>query len=215
MAESSLADHSNDRSGGDRTQVVVHIDAATLANHEHLRSELGDGVAIAPETARRLACDSSVVPLLESDGSTLSVGRKRRTIPPALRRALQARDETCRFPGCENRRFVDAHHIHHWARGGETKLDNLLLLCRHHHRLVHERGFTVERVGDDGLRFRRADGRKLDVVPSAPPGDPAALLRRDGHSGPAIGSDTCVTGTGERMHLGMAVDRMIQIAGSS
>jgi hypothetical protein len=211
MAEASLADESEGRSGGDRTQVVVHVEAETLKGRAHGRCELGDGVAIAPETARRVACDSSLVSIHESHGSPLSVGRKRRTIPPALRRALQARDRTCRFPGCENTRFVDAHHFRHWARGGETKLDNLLLLCRHHHRLVHERGFAVEGLPGGQIRFRRPDGAVIEHIPGAPRGDRVALVRDNAHTGAAIAADTCQTGTGEAMHLGMAVDRVIQI----
>lgn len=211
MAEASLAHARNPRSGGDRTQVVVHIDARTLADHARGRCELGDEVAIAPETARRLACDSSVVSIVESNGSPLSVGRKRRTIPRALRRALHARDRTCRFPGCENTRFVDAHHLRHWARGGETKLDNLLLLCRHHHRLVHERGFAVQGLPGGQIRFRRPDGAVIEHVPCSPRGDRVALVRENGRAGMACGADNCMTGTGEPMHLAMAVDRVIQI----
>ena len=84
---------------------------------------------LAPETARRLACDASIVRLIERDGRPLSVGRKTRSIPPALQRALHARDGGCRFPGCGSRRFVDAHHIAHWAHGGATELANLVQLC--------------------------------------------------------------------------------------
>jgi hypothetical protein len=91
-----------------------------------------------------MSCDCSVVHWHEKEnGEPLSIGRKSRTIPPALRRALQRRDGGCRFPGCSCKRFVDAHHIRHWADGGETSMDNLVLLCRKHHRLVHEGGFGV------------------------------------------------------------------------
>ena len=101
------------------------------------------------ETSRRLACDASVVRIGHtSDGSVLDVGRKRRTIPPSVRRALEVRDRGCRFPGC-GLRFTDAHHIKHWADGGETRLENLLLLCGHHHRLLHEEGWNVEWWGKD------------------------------------------------------------------
>ena len=71
-------------------------------------------------------------------------GRKTRTIPPAIRRALNSRDGGCRFPGCTHQRYVDAHHIEHWADGGETKLSNLVTLCRLHHRLVHEGEILIE-----------------------------------------------------------------------
>jgi hypothetical protein len=90
------------------------------------------GSVIAPDTVRRLACDASIVPLIESArGEPLAIGRRTRTISPAMRRALKRRDGGCRFPGCTNTRFVDGHHIEHWADGGETRLDNLVLLCRH------------------------------------------------------------------------------------
>ena len=118
-------------------QVVFHTDMATLREDgEPGRSDL-DGVRVSAETSRRIACDASVVPMTHApDGSVLSVGRKRRTIPPHLRRALEERDRGCRYPGCDHR-FTDAHHVKHWADGGETRLDNLLLLCRQHHRDVH------------------------------------------------------------------------------
>jgi 5-methylcytosine-specific restriction endonuclease McrA len=115
-------------------------------------------------TARRLACDASVIELRErEDGSVLSLGRKRRTVSPALRRALDARDRGCRFPGCVRTRFVDAHHVRHGSRGGETNLENLVLLCRRHHRLVHERGYARRHVPQrDGRSDRpRARDRRL------------------------------------------------------
>jgi hypothetical protein len=216
MAEDSLAGGGGDRSGGDRTEIVVHVDAETLRTGRRGRSDVDGQVAIAPETARRLACDASVVSILESgDGEPLSVGRRKRTVPPALRRALRARDGTCRFPGCENRRFIDAHHIVHWARGGETKLDNLVLLCRRHHRLVHEGGFAVERPASGPIRFRHRGGWVIDPVPKAPRGDPSRLLRANGHRGAAIDRDTCLTGTGEKMDLGLVVDQALAATGHS
>jgi hypothetical protein len=134
----------------ERYQVMLHVDAETLSEDGGLgRSELEDGTRVSAETSRRLACDGSVVRIGHaSDRSVLDVGRKRRTVPPAVRRALEARDRGCRFPGC-GLRFTDAHHIKHWADGGETKLENLLLLCSHHHRLLHEEGWKVEWWGKD------------------------------------------------------------------
>ena len=101
------------------------------------------------------------------DGGILDVGRRRRTIPPATRRALESRDRGCRFPGCGSR-FTDAHHVVHWADGGETKLDNLVLLCRVHHRLLHEAGFRLELNPWPGGRPVFYDRRGLPV-PEAPP----------------------------------------------
>ena len=121
--------------------------------------EIEDGPSIAAETARRLACDASVVALIENDdGEPLNVGRKTRTISAPLRRMLNARDKGCRFPGCANSRYVDAHHIEHWANGGETKPSNLVSLCRFHHRAVHEGGVQIQVLDDGALRFVKLDG---------------------------------------------------------
>jgi hypothetical protein len=146
MAETLLASGPAERSAADSYQVVVHVDADSLGAADGA-GQLDDGSPLHPETARRLACDASVVRILERDGRPLSVGRRTRTVPPALRRALQSRDRCCRFPGCTQRRFLHAHHIDHWAHGGPTELDNLVHLCRFHHRLVHEGGYTLERSG--------------------------------------------------------------------
>jgi hypothetical protein len=108
---------------------------------------------VSPETSRRISCDAGLVRITHRpDGSVLGVGRRTRTIPPALRRALEARDRGCRFPGCGSR-FTDAHHVKHWADGGETSLGNTLLLCNHHHALVHEGGWRVMWSGEGQPRF--------------------------------------------------------------
>jgi hypothetical protein len=145
MAESYLSGIEGERSGGDRYLLHVHTDSDTLREDgAGATAECEDCGHVSAETSRRMACDASVVHWRESEsGEPLSIGRKSRSIHPALRRALQRRDGGCRFPGCSCRRFVDAHHIVHWADGGETSLDNLVLLCRRHHRLVHEGGFGV------------------------------------------------------------------------
>jgi hypothetical protein len=114
----------------------------------------------------------------DRSGSVLDVGRRTRTISPALRRALEVRDRGCRFPGC-GLRFTDAHHVRHWADGGETSLANCLLLCTHHHRLVHEGGWRIEWWGADipvfiDLRGNAHASGRLPVAPLGP--DPAALL---------------------------------------
>ncbi len=94
-------------------------------------------------------------------GEPLSVGRKTRTVPTAIKRALEARDRGCVFPGCHHKRFVDAHHIKHWSAGGETSLDNLLLLCTRHHRMVHEGGFAIAKDYLDRWYFKRPDGQAV------------------------------------------------------
>ncbi len=113
-----------------------------------------------PQISEAFACDGSLVPVVESpEGEPLSIGRKRRTVPPAILRALWSRDRGCSFPGCCNRRFVDAHPVRHWSEGGETSRENPVLLCRHHHRLVHEGGYSIRRDAEDRPHFRRSDGR--------------------------------------------------------
>lgn len=167
IAESSLAHGMECRPSPERTQVIVHVSAETLAgtgDGEHC--ELEAGPEIAPETARRLACDAALVGVVESaTGEPLSVGRKTRRISPAMARALRCRDAGCSFPGCDQRRFVEAHHIRHWAQGGETSLDNLAQLCWFHHHLIHEGGFGVRRDPDSrALVFSRPDGAVIDQV---------------------------------------------------
>jgi hypothetical protein len=164
MADTVLATGAKTRSSAERYQVVVHVDERSLEGRRDGCCEL-DGVGLAPETAARIACDASIVTLVERDGVPLSVGRRRRTVPPSLRRALEARDRGCRFPGCTHRRFTDAHHVVHWTKGGETGLDNLALLCRAHHRLVHEGSYEVHLGGDGSIRFVRPDGTVVDLHP--------------------------------------------------
>ena len=167
LAEAAL-DHGLDPGApGERYQVVVHVDAAALADPDQPgQSVLEDGARVSAETSRRLACDASrVVMRHDEDGRTLEVGARTRTIPPALRRALHHRDQGCRFPGC-GLPFGQGHHVRHWAQGGPTTLSNLALLCRRHHRAVHEEGYQVDRQPDGALQFRRPDGRPL-------PGGPA------------------------------------------
>ena len=133
------------------------------------------GIHVSAETARRLACDAATVTMRHGPaGEILDVGRRTRTISPALRRALAARDRQCRFPGCGNRR-VDAHHIEHWADGGRTALDNLVLLCRRHHRAVHEEGYRVTIDASGDVEFLRPDGHPLPQAPPAPPWTGPAL----------------------------------------
>jgi Domain of unknown function (DUF222)/HNH endonuclease len=195
------------RTGGDRYQVLVHVDAATLAGDgDGGRCELAHGAPLAPETARRLACDASIVRLIERDGRPLSIGRKTRSIPPALQRALHARDGGCRFPGCGSRRFVDAHHIEHWAHGGATELANLVQLCGHHHRLVHEGGYQITGRPGGGLVFRRPDGRRIPDCPRPATAGLAPLARTRRR-------DACVPlSSGEKLDLALAVDAMLTFA---
>jgi len=146
VAETYMNNSESSGSTADRYQVVVHVTAET--------SEINDGPHVTAETSRRIACDSSIVNIKEDEnGEPLSIGRRSRSIPPPMRRALGIRDGGCRFPGCTNNRFVDGHHIKHWADGGETSMDNLVLLCRHHHHLVHDGGFDCKKSADGEIYF--------------------------------------------------------------
>ena len=147
----------------------MHVDAEALrADSDSGQSVLAGGGRVSAETSRRVACDATrVVMTHDAAGNTVDVGRRTRTVPPSIRRALDHRDRHCQFPGCENR-FCDAHHVEHWADGGATRLTNLLLLCCRHHRAVHEAGFRVVTDDAGGFTFYRPNGDRLPQVPQAP-----------------------------------------------
>ena len=210
VAESFLAHGPATRAGADRTQLVVHVDAETLSSNAFGRSELEAGPPITPETARRLGCDASLRVLVKQGRRALYLGRRTRSIPPALGLALRERDRGCRFPGCDARRWCDGHHIVPWALGGRTDLDNLALLCRRHHRLVHEGGFAVTGNANSELVFRDPRGMKLENASQLPRGSPRELRRRSRDAGLSLGPDTLLIGTGERMDLRACVDAVAQ-----
>jgi uncharacterized protein DUF222/HNH endonuclease len=217
LAETALRHELDPGASGERYQVVVHVDAPVLADAQAPgQSVLEGGAHVSAETSRRLACDASrVVMRHDPDGRIVEVGARTRTIPPAIRRALHHRDQGCRFPGC-GVRFGQGHHIRHWAQGGPTTLSNLTMLCRRHHRAVHEEGFQVERQPDGGLRFRRPDGRSLPDVPPPPevPGDPVRALRARSESvGLHLHALTTTPGwLGERLDVVWAIDVMHPLA---
>ena len=217
MAQTLLASGPAERSGGGSYQVVVHVDAVALGSRgadgddADAMCQLDEGQLLHPETARRLGCDAGIVRIVERDGRPLSVGRRTRSVPPALRRALASRDRCCRFPGCTQRRFLHAHHIEHWAHGGPTDLANLVQLCAFHHRLVHEGGYRLEADATNGrLRFRRPDGRPIAAVPDRPPARGAPLERRNRIRGVEVGPDTARSRwLGDRLDLALAVDALV------
>jgi 5-methylcytosine-specific restriction endonuclease McrA len=180
LAEAGLHHCLDPGAPGERYQVVVHVDAPVLADAEAPgQSVLDGGTRVPAETSQRLACDATrVIMRHDPDGQIVEVGARTRTIPPAIRRALHHRDRGCRFPGCALP-FGQGHHIRHWAQGGPTTLSNLAMLCRRHHRAVHEEGYQVERQPDGALRFRKPDGTVFADVPppSAAPHDPVQALR--------------------------------------
>ncbi len=211
LAETALHHEIDPGAPGERYQVVVHVDAAVLADPEQPgQSVLEEGGHVSAETSRRLACDASRVVMRHDDeGRLLEVGARTRTIPPALRRALLHRDRSCRFPGC-HARVGEGHHVRHWAQGGPTTLGNLILLCRRHHHAVHEEGYRVSRGPDGMLDFRRPDGRPLpEVPPTAPvPPDPIhALHAQHAALGLRLHARTaCPRWLGERLDVGWALD---------
>jgi len=211
LAETALHHGIDPGAPGERYQVVVHVDAAVLADAAASgQSLLEDGARVSAETSQRLACDATrVVMRHDAEGRTVEVGARTRTIPPALRRALHHRDRGCRFPGCDVR-FGQGHHIRHWAAGGPTTLSNLAMLCRRHHRAVHEEGYRVERLPDGALRFRTPHGHPLPDVPAAPAirDDAAQLLRtQNDAAGLRVNARTlCPIALWEPLDVGWAID---------
>jgi hypothetical protein len=219
MAESLLAGGAASRPAGERNHIVVHVDAEVLGDPDSPgRSELEDGPVLAAESTRRLACDASVVRLVEDGaGMPLNVGRKTRSIPPAIYRALKARDRGCRFPGCTARHFVEGHHVKHWAHGGETSLQNLVQLCGFHHRLVHEGGYGVRVSGPQQFEFTRPDGRVIEGLPknSAESFRDIDIESLNREQGLDIDAMTCVfPGSGARMNHALAVEALLQRDGA-
>ena len=217
LAETALHHGLDPGAPGERYQVVVHVDAPALTDPEQPgQSVLEDGAHVSAETSQRLACDASrVVMRHDAEGRVVEIGARTRTIPPALRRALHHRDRGCRFPSC-GVRFGQGHHLQHWAQGGPTTLSNLALLCRRHHRAVHEEGFQVARGPDGELRFKRPDGRPLPDVPppAVVPDDPVEALRacHDSHGLRLDARTACPGWLGERLDVGWAIDVLHPLA---
>jgi 5-methylcytosine-specific restriction endonuclease McrA len=217
VAEAALHHQLDPGAPGERYQVVVHVDAAVLADPDQPgQAAFEDGIRASAEASRRLACDASrVVMRHDEDGRIVEVGARTRTIPPVLRRALRHRDRWCRFPGCSVR-FGHGHHIRHWAEGGPTTLSNLALLCPRHHRAVHEQGYQIERRADGALAFRTPNGHLLpDVPPPLPvPTDPVGVLRaRHEAEGLQIDARTNMpTWLGEPLNVRYAIDVLHPLA---
>ena len=154
----AIAEHTarGDKPHRPPTEVVVHIDA------DNLTGQLDNGDGLPAATCQRLLCDSGIVPILEDQhGNTLDVGRKSRSVPAALRRALALRDGGCRFLGCDHQRFVDVHHIKQWCKGGETSLDNTLQLCTQHHKMTHDGMFSIHRTPHGTIEFHDPQGQVI------------------------------------------------------
>ncbi len=197
IAESYLANGPASSSSADRYQVMLHVSAETLTNNDGDISHIEDGPRVSAETSRRICCDAGISVLSEDeDGTPLNIGRKTRVIPPAMRRALKTRDKICRFPGCTHRYFIDGHHIKHWSDGGETSLDNLVQLCRHHHRLVHEGGFSCQKNAEAKLEFHNAEGKLIAPagrLPTLPSNFDLSERMRNRYEDLFIDANTCVS----------------------
>ncbi len=165
VAESFLAGHPVKGNGGERFQVMIHLDQEALGPDGAWAATLEDGTRVSAETLRRVACDCGLV-AVGRDGEALNIGRRTRSIPPAIRRALMLRDRGCAFPGCTHTWFLHAHHITHWLHGGSTSVDNLAMLCSGHHHLVHEGGWTIAGAADGSFAFRSPQGRTFAPVPA-------------------------------------------------
>ena len=182
---------------------MIHLDQAVLGPDGEREAFLDDGTRVSAETFRRMSCDGALVAVTTDEGSAvLDVGRKTRAVPTAIRRALWLRDRGCRFPMCSNRRFVHAHHVHHWAHGGRTSLDNLVLLCGFHHRLLHEGGHTMSLDAACTPRFFTAAGAEIAPVPYVPSVPSPGPLPVDDPDANLCGWD------GERIDYDAAVDAL-------
>jgi hypothetical protein len=193
MADSFLAHGPGQRDNGSSHLVVVQVDADVLAEARDPEPyEVGQleatGRRLAGPVLRRLACDATIQAAVTGSDGHVTVGRRHRLVSARQRRALAVRDGGCVFPSCTERRWVDAHHMQHWADGGPTELWNLALLCRSHHTTVHEGGFQLELV-EGRVVVRRVDGSEVPISPRlADAVDPTAPVPV---TGPTVGQPTC------------------------
>jgi hypothetical protein len=198
--------------GPSRTELVVHADLETLTMHEAGRAEIEGGASITTSTLDRLACDCGVRLTTEANGDTLDVGRRARTPPTALARAIRDRDRSrCRFPSCTHLGRLQIHHRVHWTHGGPTSKDNCFLVCRYHHRVLHEGGWHAEGRADGSLVFVDPDGRRVPEVAASPAAsDPHQIRHQHDGLGVVIAADTIERKgfPGDRLDLHHAVDAL-------
>lgn len=182
---------------GHRTEVVLHIDEAFLTGRAGSgRCHLDEGPAIDLTDAHRLACDARIRAMIHgADGSVVDLGRSQRLVSDKQRRLLTERDHGCRFPGCTNTRYVDAHHVVHWEHGGPSDMSNLVLLCNRHHHGLHKGEFDIEADGHGSFTFLNRWRR-----PIRPPREPAR-----GHCPPAPGSTRARSGGAPELDVNDAV----------
>jgi hypothetical protein len=215
VAETYLAFQDAPAHGGPRPQIFVHLDHDPLTADGALAATLDDGTRVSAEALRRLSCDATLVPVHHDAAAPHpTLGRPTRTVSPTLRRALALRDRGCAFPACPNQIFLHAHHVRHWAHGGPTTLDNLVLLCTTHHRLVHEGGLGLRRDEAGNLRFTDPCGKPITTTPPAPELDRDgidALSLRNRHAGLEIDAQTGHPGwDGERVDYMWAANAILR-----
>jgi hypothetical protein len=213
--------------GSERCQIMLHVDINTLRQppleqHPHegysgqTHCNLDNKQWISPKTAKRLACDATLVTVLEDEnGKVLNIGRRSRTVPASIKRALSLRDTSCRVPGCCQTKSLDAHHIQHWIDGGETSLDNLVQLCRHHHTQLHQGLFSIrvestETMEEPHMIFLTPSGKRIEAsfFPQFPEHSTENALAA---SAPQVDAKTCVTQwRGESCDYGVAVEALLR-----
>jgi hypothetical protein len=186
LAEHAVAHADMPTDGDCRYLVTLHLDPEVMAGGTGCCTMAGgDGLADTPTavpvtSARRILCDAAIESLFaDGDGDEMRLGRRSRVVRRRLRRAVRLRDGGCRFPGCTRQGWLDAHHIIHWLDDGLTDLENLLSLCRFHHRRVHESGWTIHGHPTGTLTFIDRTGRTITDTPPVAHGDAAAVATHD------------------------------------
>ena len=203
-------------------QVFVHVNANDAGPDNRINGahtcHADDRRCLAPHVVRQLACDASRRTVLENErGEVLNIGRRSRTVPRRIGHALRVRDGGCRFPGCGQSRWTDAHHIRHWADGGETSLENLVTLCRYHHRSLHRGEYRIERGKDGTLIFLDGTGSRMPSTvhpqfPSERSATESVQRLRAEHADRDVEIDatTAVTAwQGERMDYSTAIEWLL------
>lgn len=205
------------RYGSERNMVVIHVDERTLENEGGGVCETKGGSSISAETAKAIACDATIQKVfVGKSGQVQHATSARRSPPTWMRRVLRHRDVTCKFPGCDEDRFLDAHHIKHWAEGGPTTLTNLVQLCWFHHQRVHDAKWRVVSNEDQGFAFLRPDG----TVVVGPDGEHQNISSHDSLTnalekvGAKVKPDACVNDwQGERLPLHYLIEDLARIDG--
>jgi hypothetical protein len=211
MADALLARETGERSSGARFQIQINVDAEVLAGDTEGTCELDGGPAIAPETARRLSCDASIVEAVHDAADRAHPSsQKAPAIPAATRRAVHARDQGCRFPDCGGRVFTHIHHVRHRAHKGGNEMANLVELCWFHHRLVHEGGWSLRFDNTGEVLAIRPNSNVLPRPAPAGLSDGHEIERANRRAGTLIDPTTCIPRMyGDRFDLAAIVTSLV------